>query len=162
VRGREINVVFRVYLSHSVSPRELGAIYGMAELAAQKGMQPIVADRRWSPAAPPARIVQLLQGLDAFVVIATLEGTQESWVNAELDTALHTGLSAQAVVSVVDAGIEVPTTDHVVTIDRNNLAGTISRAVEILAGLKLGQDQRNVLAGLLLGGLAALLLSSRD
>jgi len=43
---------FRVYVSHSVAPYELGAIYGMAELAARKGMEPIIPDRQWPPDAP--------------------------------------------------------------------------------------------------------------
>ena len=35
---------FRVYLSHSVAPHELGAIYGMAQLAEGRGLQAIVSD----------------------------------------------------------------------------------------------------------------------
>jgi hypothetical protein len=160
--GEGGHVAFRVYLSHSVGPHELGAIYGIAELAAKKDMEPIVTDRRWSPEAPPARILQFLKGLDAFVVIATESGRDLPWVNNELSVAIQSGLNAQAVVSVVDEGVTPPPTGRVITIDRLQLPETIRRTVEILEQLNLERNQRNLLAGLLLGGLVALVLASKD
>lgn len=153
---------FRVYISHSVAPHELGAIYGMAELAARKGMEPIIPDRRWSPDAPPARIAQLLKGADAFVSLATFAGQDISWVNRELDEVLRLGLRPQNLVSVIDEGLTPPSTGEVVIIDRTNFDRTITKAGAILERLQLERTQRNLLAGLVLGGLIALLLASKD
>ncbi len=153
---------FRVYISHSVSPHELGAIYGVAELAARKGMEPIVPDRRWSPDSPPARIAQPLKNLGAFVVIATVGGKDLAWVNAELSVGVQQGMNPVNVVSVVDVGIAPPSTGRMVTIDRANLPTTITEAVNVLEQIQLEQTQRNLLAGLVLGGLVALVLASKD
>lgn len=155
-------MAFRVYISHSVAPHELGAIYGMVELAARKGMEPIIPDRRWPPDTPPARIQQLLQGLDAFVVVATLFGQHIDWVNAELATAKRLGMKAENLVSVIDKGVIVPSMGEVVTINRMDVQATIAQAVQKLERLQIDQAQRNLLAALLLGGLVALLLASRE
>lgn len=163
LRPYNIHVAFRVYLSHSVAPHELGAVYGIAELAAKKGMQPILSDRHWAPdEVPPARIVQGLTGINAFVVIATSSGSHLDWVNAELAEAIKLGLGREAVVSVVDPEIEPPRPGRVLTINRASLPETISKTAETLDHLHLEQSQKNLLAGLLLGGLAALLLASRE
>jgi hypothetical protein len=155
-------MAFRVYLSHSVAPAELGAIYGIAELAARKGTEPIIPDRQWRPDALPARIQQLLQGVDAFVVIATSFGTETDWVNAELSMVLRAGVPPNAIVSVVDAGVLMPPAGQTVTIDRGNFAKTLRDTVELLERLQMERNQRNLLAGMLLGGLAVLLFASRD
>ena len=155
-------VAFRVYLSHSVAAYELGAVYGIAELAARRGMEPIVSDRRWAPTAPPVRIVQSLTGLNAFVVMATSSGSELEWVNTELAEALKLGLSPAAVVSVIDSGVEPPATGRILTINRASLAETISETAATLEQLQMERKQKNLLAGLLLGGLAALLLASKD
>lgn len=153
---------FRVYISHSVAPHELGAIYGMAELAAKKGMEPILPDRRWQPGPPPARIQQSLRGLDAFVAVATHSGQHLEWVNAELAAAMTLGLKPQNLVSMVDEGLLVPPAGEVVTINRSDFQTTMRQAVGILERLQMDQRQRNLLAGLLLGGLIAILLASRE
>ena len=155
-------MAFRVYISHSVAPYELGAIYGVAELAAKKGMEPIVWDRGWAPGALPARIAQLLKELDAFVAIATVSGGHVDWINAELAEALRSGLNPENVVSVVDEGVTPPSTGAVVKINRDDLSSTIRESVEILGRLQVGRNQKNLLAGLILGGLAALLLTSKE
>lgn len=153
---------FRVYISHSVAPHELGAIYGVAELAARKGMEPIVPDRRWQAVMPPPRIAQLLTNLDAFVVMATILGQDLEWVKRELSAALQSGLNPQNVVSVVDQGITPPLAGAVLTIDRSNLAETVAEAVRVLERLQLERSQQNLLAGLVVGGLVALLLASKE
>lgn len=156
-------MAFRVYLSHSVAPHELGAVYGIAELAAKKGMDPVLSDRHWAPNdVPPARIVQGLKGIDALVVIATSPGSHLNWVNIELAEAIKLGLHPGRVVSVIDSEIQPPTTGKVLTINRANLSDTISKTAAMLEQLHLERNQKNLLAGLLLGGLAALLLASRE
>ena len=155
-------MAFRVYISHSVAPHELGAIYGVAELAAKKGMDPIVWDRAWDPAMPPARVTQLLNGLNAFVAIATVSGSHIEWINTELAEALRSGLNQENVISVLDEQVTPPSVGAVVKINRSDLSSTIQETVEILGRLHVGRNQKTLLAGLILGGLAALLLTSRD
>ncbi len=138
-------MALRVYLSHSVAPHELGAIYGMAELAQRRGMEPIVPDRRWKPFAPPTG---LLQNLDAFVVVATRFGQNLDWVNAELPEALRLGLNHSNVISVVDAGLSFPSFGESVVIERNNFWVTSEKVVHLLEGFQMGQSQRNLLAAL--------------
>jgi len=125
-------------------------------------MEPIVSDRLWAANAPPMRIVQSLKGIDAFVAIATSSGSHLEWVNAELAAAVRLGLSPGAVVSVVDSGVSPPAPGRVLKVDRANLPETITKTSATLEQLHLERNQENLLAGLLLGGLAALLLASRD
>ncbi len=153
---------FRVYISHSVGPHELGAVYGMAELSARQAMQPIVPDRRWDYHALPARISELLRGLDAFVAVATLSGQHSEWVNAELAEALRMGLNQQRIISVVDQGIPHPDAGRVVIIRRDNFQQTVEETAAMLQQVQLEQTQRNLLVGLVLGGLLALLLATRQ
>ena len=152
---------FRVYISHSIAPYELGAIYGMAELASRKGMEPIIPDRRWQSITPPPRIMQLLAGLDAFVVIATSAGQDLELVNRELSTALELGLKSQNVISVIDQSIQPPGAGVVVILDRTNLRWT-EEVVKVLEKFQLQRTQQNLLAGLIVGGLIALILASKD
>lgn len=125
-------------------------------------MEPIVSDRLWAPDAPPSRIVQALKGIDAFVAIATSSGSNLEWVNTELAEAVRLGLSPGAVVSAVDSGVAPPATGKVLKIDRANLPETIAKTSATLDQLQLERNQKNLLAGLLLGGLVALLLASKD
>lgn len=125
-------------------------------------MEPIVPDRRWQAVMPPPRIAQLLTNLDAFVVVATILGQDLEWVNRELSAALQSGLNPQNVVSVVDQGITPPLTGAVLTINRSNLAETVVEAVRVLERLQLERSQQNLLAGLVVGGLVALLLASKE
>jgi len=108
------------------------------------------------------RIAQLLKGLHAFVAVATLPGPYIPWVNRELEEGLRLGLNPQNVVSVIDEGVKPPSAGEVVVIDRTNFDKTIGKAVRILEHLQLERTQRNVLAGLILGGLIALLLASKE
>lgn len=155
-------MAFRVYISHSVAPHELGAIYGIAELAAKKDMDPIVWDRRWAPGAVPARVSQLLTGLDAFVAIATVSGTHLEWINAELAEALRLGLNQENVISVLDEVLAPPQMGAVVKINRDDPSVTIRETVDVLKRLHVSRNQKNLLAGLILGGLATLLLTSKE
>lgn len=125
-------------------------------------MEPIVSDRLWAPDAPPARIVQALKGINAFVAIATSSGGHLEWLNSELSEAVRLGLNQGAIVSAVDSGVAPPAAGKVLRIDRANLAETIAKVSAALDQLQLERNQKNLLAGLLVGGLAALLLASKD
>jgi hypothetical protein len=119
-------------------------------------------DRHWAPNAPPARVLQALKGLGAFVAIATTSGTNLEWVNTELAEAARSGLNHETIVSVLDASVTPPTIGKVLTIDRGSVSETISKTLTVLDQFQLERSQKNLLAGLLLGGLAALLLASKD
>jgi hypothetical protein len=62
----------------------------------------------------------------------------------------------------VDSGVAPPAAGKVLGIDRANLAETIAKVSAALDQLQLERNQKNLLAGLLVGGLAALLLASKD
>ncbi len=85
------------------------------------------------------------------------------WVKAELSTALRLGLKPENVVSVVDEGIDVPwASGSVITIDRSDFQTTMEQVVGTLARLQLDRNQRNLLGALIVGGLVALLLASKE
>jgi len=105
--------------------------------------------------------MQLLAGLDAFVVIATSAGQDLELVNRELSTALELGLKSQNVISVIDQSIQPPGAGVVVILDRTNLRWT-EEVVKVLEKFQLQRTQQNLLAGLIVGGLIALILASKD
>jgi len=105
--------------------------------------------------------MQLLAGLDAFVVIATSPGQDLERVNRELSTALELGLKSQNVISVIDQSIQPPGAGVVVILDRTNLRWT-EEVVKVLEKFQLQRTQQNLLAGLIVGGLIALILASKD
>jgi hypothetical protein len=105
--------------------------------------------------------MQILAGLDAFVVIATSAGRDLEWINRELSSAVKLGLKSQNVISVIDPSIQPPGTGVVVVLDRTNLRWT-EEVVKVLEKFQLQRTQQNLLAGLIVGGLIALILASKD
>ena len=84
------------------------------------------------------------------------------WLNAELSAALNLGTDPSRIVCVVDHGLDTPPVGQKVTIDRANFDATISNTVARLEQLQIDRTQKNLLAGLVLGGLMALLLTSPE
>jgi hypothetical protein len=145
---------FRVFLSHSVSPAELGIVYAIAEEAAGRGMQPYIPDRNWDPQQQlPERIWSALQEADVCVAVATQFGTQLPWVNSEI-----AGATAKPMPLIAIFDSSLPRQDAAlerarVTIRREDLPGTLSQALQKIEGARLQQTQQTALTWLVIGGL---------
>jgi hypothetical protein len=151
-------VSFRVFVSHSVSPAELGIVYGIAEEAARRGMQPYIPDRNWNPGEQlPERIASALREVDVCVAVATQFGTQLPWVNAELAGA---AAGRAPLIAMLDSSL--PPQDQSienarVPITRHDLPGTLARVLQSIEQVRLQQTQKSALTWLVIGGLLFLL-----
>jgi hypothetical protein len=154
-------VSFKVFLSHSVNPVELGIVYAIADEAARRGMQPYIPDRNWDPMDQlPERIFSALLESDACVAVATQFGTQLVWVNAEIAGAL---VKPIPLIAILDSSLppQDPQIESArVTIIRNDLPGTIARAAQAIEKIRVEQDQKAALVWLVVGGLLFMLTQS--
>jgi len=153
---------FKVYVSHSVSPGELAAVYTLAEQVPRLEMEAFVPDRLWNPhQSLPARISSHLRNAQGIVVFATSLGSHMDWVNQEIDE----GGRDKQTLAVIDQGILVSgfPEEGLVHIDRGDIAATMSKVASKLAGLKLEKEHREAVGWLTLGGLLlfSLLASQR-
>ena len=143
-----------MFLSHSVSPAELGIVYGIAEESARRGMQPYIPDRDWDPKQQlPERIFAALEEADVCVAVATQFGTQLPWVNSEIAGAVAKPIP---LIAILDAAL--PRQDAVVegarvTITREDLPGTLSQALHKIEEARLQRTQKAALTWLVIGGL---------
>lgn len=154
-------MVFKVFISHSVSPVELGIVYGIADEAARRGMEPYLPDRDWNPMEElPDRICSALQHADVCVAVATQFGKQLDWVNAEIAGAL---VKPTPLIAILDSPL--PTQDPQiegarVTITRDDLPETLTRAIQKIEEVRLEQSQKTTLTWLVVGGLLFMLTQS--
>lgn len=149
---------FKVFISHSVDPVELGIVYAIADEAARRGMQPHIPDRDWDPAGQlPERIFASLAEADVCVAVATQSGRQLAWVNAEI-----AGASLKPIPPIAILDSSLPPQDSQiesarVTITRGNLPGTIARAAQAIENIRIEQNQKAALTWLVIGGLLFML-----
>lgn len=152
---------FKVFVSHSVSPVELGIVYAIADEAARRGMQPYIPDRDWDPNEQlPDRIWSALREADVCVAIATQFGTQLAWVNAEVAGAL---VAPPALIAILDSSLppQDPQIEKArVTIARDNLPATLARALQKIEEVRVQQTQKTALTWLVVGGLLFMLTQS--
>lgn len=154
---------FRVFISHSVAPAELGIVYAIAEEASHRGMQPYIPDRNWDPHQQlPQRITSALAESDVCVAVATQFGTQLEWVNAEIAGAV---VKSTPLIAILDSTL--PTQDPAiesarVTITREDLAATLARALQKVEQVRLEQSQKVALTWLVVGGLLFLLTQGEE
>ena len=148
---------FTVYISHNVSPVELAQVYALAQEARSQGFSPVIPDRSWDTGVGLRQdLVQKLQGADVVLLFITRHGTYQDWLNEELRLSV-----GKPVIALVEQGVElmgVPPTNRV-DFDRS---GSVTQAVELatakLKGMQLQRSNENLLAGLVIGGLALLYL----
>jgi hypothetical protein len=152
---------FVVFLSHSVSPAELGIVYAIADEASRRGMQPYIPDRAWTPTEQlPDRIYTALRGADVCVAVATRFGTQLAWVNAEIAGA---PVKPTPLIAILDSSL--PPQDPQIesarlTIARDNLPATIARAAHAIENVRVQKNQKDALTWLVIGGLLFMLTQS--
>lgn len=150
-----------VFLSHSVSPSELGIVYAIADEASRRGMQPYIPDRDWTPTEQlPGRIHAATQGADVCVAVATQVGSQLPWVNAEIAATL---VKPTPLIAIPDSSL--PPQDPLiesarVTIARDDLPATIARAAQAIENVRIEQNQKAALTWLVIGGFLFMLTQS--
>jgi len=151
--------MYRVFISHSVGPYELGLLYGLIGQSQAQQLQVFIPDRRWNSGAPvPPAVESAIRSSDCVLVLATRYGANTAHVNAEL--ALSTG---KPVIVVADAEMMLSANERIhqnrITIDRNSLSNTIDSAVQGIRGLALQASQQETLTWLLVGGLLWLMFT---
>lgn len=153
-------MAFSVFISHSVSPVELGIVYGIADEAARRGMEPYIPDRDWNPLGQiPERIFSALQHTDICVAVATQFGKQLDWVAAEMGALVK----PTPLIAILDSTLpeQDPQIESArVTIARDDLPRTLSRALQKIEEVRLQQSQKAALTWLVVGGLLFMLTQS--
>lgn len=147
---------FKVFISHSVAPRELGIVYAMANESAKRGSAPFIPDRDWKPDGTiPERIKVPLKETDYILAIATASGFQLPWLNREVKEGMR---KRKPLLIVADKGIKVPLQLHCVRIDRINPARTIHQVSSHLAKFGKDKETKELLTWIGIGGVLFLLL----
>ena len=146
-----------VYISHSVSPWELAQVYVLARETERQGLQSFIPDRTWVPAnGVPPSLTGVVAQAELILLFATLSGNHLEWVNQELGAA-----QGKPVVAVAERGIELTGIDgrNIVEFDRSeDVARAVGIASARVGALRLQQRNKNLVTGLLVGGLVLLLL----
>lgn len=154
---------FKVFISHSVSPKELAVIYTLAEESIKKGMSPFVPDRSWNPEEEtPERIRQAIQECDSVVLFGTKYGTHLDWLKREWDEIKK---SNKKLIAILDSEISFNGTDldsASIKINPRQLSKTIGDAANFLESMKLKKNQEELLVWIVIGSLLFLLISAKE
>jgi len=130
-------MAFKIFISHSVAPKELGIAYAIANEGAKRGAVPYIPDRDWNHSEEiPDRIYAHLQNADYILAIATSSGFHLEWLNKEVNKAAK---EKKPILIIADNGIDVPKKLAHIWIDRTNPSKTISRVSRHLE--KFGKDK---------------------
>ncbi|MFQ6089528.1 MAG: toll/interleukin-1 receptor domain-containing protein [Candidatus Methanofastidiosia archaeon] len=150
----------RIFISHSVAPRELVLVNAMAEEAARRGVTPSIPDRDWVPNNRiPKRIRRQIEDSDYIIAIASERGHHSQWLNAEIIYNQRLS-SPKPLLLVTDATIQVDPSYERIIINYSNPLGTISEVSHRIQRLIQDKNAQNLVAGVLIGGLTLLLLYS--
>jgi len=154
---------FKVFISHSVSPKELAVVYTLAEEAIKKGMSPFVPDRMWNPKEEtPERIRQAINECDSVVVFGTKYGTHIDWLKKELDESKKFN---KKFIALLDPEISLDGAELEsarIKIDPRQLSKTIKEAANYLESMKLKKNQEELLVWIVIGSLLFLLISGKE
>lgn len=138
------NMAFKVFISHSVSARELAIVYALAEETAKQGIDPFIPDRNRPPqGGVPARVLPELQTSDAMLAVATKFGTHPQYVSAEIDAFDIT----KPVLAILDPDVDLSTAHPIrkIQINRFDLAATVFQASEELKSLQMAKAGKDAL-----------------
>lgn len=150
----------RIFISHSVAPRELALVNVMAEEAARQGVIPFIPDRDWpSNESIPDRIRRQIKDSNYMIAIASENGHHLDWLNAEIIYSQRLS-PRRPLLLVTDAAIQVDPSHERIIIDHTNPLSTIAEVSHRIQRLIQDRDTQNLLKGLLVGGLTLLLLYS--
>jgi hypothetical protein len=150
----------RIFISHSVTSRELVLVNAMAEEAARRGAIPSIPDRDWTPNRPiPSRIRRQIEDSNYIIAIATERGHHSQWVNAEIIYSQRLS-PRRPLILVTDTTVNVDTSYERIILNHSNQLTTISEVSNRIQRLVQNRDTQNLFTGLLVGGLTLLLLYS--
>jgi len=148
----------QIFISHSVAPRELAIVNTVADVAASKGAVPIISHRDWDPTVTlPSHVASQINSSNYVIGIVTQNGHHLDWVNAEIS---YSKKASIPVLVVADASIEISPQYKAIGIDRTAPLKTISIVSAEIQKLISDEKAKNVVGGLVVGGLILLLLTS--
>jgi|RifCSP16_2_1023846.scaffolds.fasta_scaffold66095_2 hypothetical protein len=147
-----------IFISHSVAPKELAIVNTVAEIAASKGGIPIISHRNWNPTATlPSYIASQIDLSNYVIGIVTRNGHQRDWVNAEI---AYSKKANKPVLLIADANIRISPQYKAIRINRTAPLKTISTVSAEIQRLISDEKTKNLVGGLVIGGLVLLLLTS--
>ncbi len=148
-----------LYLSHSVSPVELGQVYALAQRLKGQGGRTVIAHRGWNPAGPlPPDLAAFLSEADALVFFLSQSGRLLPWVNREYQLA-----SGKPAIALVEHGVGVKglPPDRTISFQSGmDINNGVTRAASLIQALHTEKQTRDALAVLVVGGLILLALGS--
>lgn len=147
----------RIFISHSVEPKELVLVNIMAEELAQLKVTPTISDREWQTNEIPRRIRKQIEDANYMIGIITDKGHHFPWFNAEIIYSQKLS-PKKPLLLVADASIQVDPSYESIIINRRNPLNTISEVSRKIKRLIQDKETQNLIAGILIGGVALLLL----
>lgn len=152
---------FKIYLSHSVLPRELGIVYAIARELSKKGGYPVIPDRDWDSKGPlPDRILVHFQKEAADYLLAVATSSKHlNWLIREIKEAVKKGIK---ILVIADHGIKVPKTIPRVYIERDNPVKTVGEVISHITMIQRDKELKEALTFLGVGGLLLLLLGGKS
>lgn len=154
----------KIFISHSVSPKELAIIDIMAEEATRRGITPTISNRDWNPnRTVPMRIKKLIKESDYMIAIATKKGHHFQWFNAEI-TYSQNLRPKKPLLLVSDTSIQIDSSaiylyhDEGIIINRENPLVTISKVALRIKEITHDEKTQKLLDGFLINVVVLLLL----
>lgn len=148
----------KIFIGHSVAPRELAVLVGIADVIERKGAQPVFPYRDWKPTRISPGVAGQIREADYVIAIVTMDGQHLDWVNREL--AYNLRLSPRKPVLVVaDRGISVMSGYDVIRINREQPFLTLTAVGEHIQKIVGAERNQKILQGFLIGSLALLFLA---
>src|SRR4030042_2405515 len=149
-------MAFRIFISHSVAPKELGIVYAIINEGSKRGVVPFIPDRSWNPSEGLTdRVSSSIKDADFLLAIATGSGMHLDWLNKEI---LQASLLGKPLLIIVDDTISMPDDMKHIKIDRANPSKTINEASRILEQYGKDKESKELLTLIGIGGLLFLLL----
>ena len=152
-------MAYNVFISHSMRQEDLGIVYEVARQAHARGIDCYIAERDWQfGKSLPLKIENAIRRCDCFVAFWTVGGAHSAYVNQEIG--FVRGIGKQRVL-VVENGVQVKGFDvdkEYIPLDRWNPIRAIQILSSYLSSLKAKEEERSMIAGFMLLGIALLVL----
>ncbi|MBZ5668726.1 MAG: toll/interleukin-1 receptor domain-containing protein [Acidobacteriia bacterium] len=152
---------FSVFVSHSMRQDDLAIVYEAAKQAQLRGIGCYIAERDWQFGnSLPQKIENAIRTSDCLVAFWTQGGAYSAFVNQEIGFARACGKTR---ILVVERGVPVKGFEidkEYIELDRRNPLQAISVLNDYLSRLKLGKEQTQLAAAIVLGVIGRLVLIS--